>query len=346
MTDSTLAELKKWQPRGVVAGAWAAVLAVVLFTYLDVFEYLGHNWSSPDYGHCYFVPLFALFLLWYRRDMLDPDHLQGSWWALAFFAAWALLRLAGVYFAVLVWGPLSLIPFVAGLVVFVAGWRGLRWAWQSIVFLVFMLPLPGFAESFLRSPLQRISTVLSVYVIQTLGMRATDHEIVIELPNGPLNVAEACSGLRMLMLFFAVCVGAAFVMRRTPLWERLVVAFSSLPIAIVANVIRITVTALIHEWFTLTPEQLTDIHEWVGIVIMMPAAMLLLWGELAILHRLLIESVTERPLVMSGSLAGTAPAAPRAAIPPTARPQATVPPAASPRAAVPPTAIPRPPRPR
>jgi exosortase len=255
-------------------------------------------WSRPDYQHGFFVPVFSLVLLWLRREMILPLPERGSWWGLAFFPAWAALRWLSAYFRVLVWDPLSLIPFFLGVAVFVGGWRALRWAWPSILFLVFMLPLPGFLDSAFRYPLQRLATIISVFVVQTIGIPAVAEGNVINLSEGQLEVARACSGLRMMMFFSAACVGAAFVLR-VALWEKIVIIASAVPIALVSNVARITATAIVRELVTLTPTGIDAVHEYAG-YLMMPFAMLVVWGEVILLRKLFAGPAAERPLPLEG----------------------------------------------
>ena len=106
--------------------------------------------------------------------------------------------------------PASLVPCLAGLTLFVGGWKAIRWAWPSIVFLVFMVPLPGFLANLMGGPLQRLATVASTFLIQTIGISAVAEGNVISLADSQIGVAEACNGLRNMMLFLAVCVGLVF----------------------------------------------------------------------------------------------------------------------------------------
>jgi exosortase len=207
---------------------------------------------------------------------------------------------------------MSVLPFIAGAMLFAGGWRMLLWAWPAIVFLVFMLPLPGGIQGWLSLQLQGIATRISVYTIQTLGMPAMRQENVICLTGGPLNVEQACSGLRMMMMFFALCIGAAFVVKK-PLWEKLFIIGSAIPIAIVSNVARIVVTAVCFElarhWPSLMNAESASkvIHDWAGYLIEMPCGMLLLWLELTLLSKLLIPPLSEQPLMMGGLRAEKAP---------------------------------------
>ena len=171
--------------------------------------------------------------------MVDPWPNRGTWWGIPFFVVFALVR----------WFNLflnyerdidSLLPFLVGVTLVLGGWRALRWAWPSILFLIFMVPLPDFLAAALGGKLQHVATIMSVYVLQTLGIPAIalgEGSNVIQLsePDNKLEVARACSGLRMMTLFFAVCVGASFLLR-VPVWKKIVLIVSAVPIAIISNV--------------------------------------------------------------------------------------------------------------
>lgn len=308
-------------PRPSVLIGWVALIGILFWSYIcvpgtlipgpqSVFGRLVRTWwSQPDYGHGFFVPVFAAALLWRRREMVTPLPDRGSWWGIAFFGLWAVMRSASAYFAVLKYDELSLLPLLAGVAVFVGGWRALRWAWQSIVFLVFMIPLPGGVQGWLSPLLQKIGTGASVYVIQTLGIPVVvvgEESNVIQLPQAQLGVVEACSGLRMLMLFFAISVGAAFWLR-CPLWKKAVIVIGAIPIAVFSNVIRITVTAVLYEmanrWPSLISEKAAQwlFHDGAGLL-MMPLGLVLLWGLWKLLEMLVVDSGPAGPLALGGAL--------------------------------------------
>lgn len=169
----------------------------------------------------------------------------------------------------------------------------MQWAGPSIAFLVFMIPLPGFVATLMGYPLQRTATIASTYVIQTIGVPAVAEGNVIQLGDSQIGVAEACNGLRNMMLFLAVGTAVALTVKRSPL-EKAIIILSSAPIAVIANIIRITATAVLH---SLAQHQLADTtyHDLAG-WFMMPLAVLLLWGELAILRRIFVPAPASRPL--------------------------------------------------
>ena len=141
-TVPPLAQWKRWIPTPPVMAAWGVLLLGFLWTYWETLFHVVRVWcSTPDYGHGFFVPIFAGFLLWQRQEMVDPWPNRGTWWGMPFFAVFALVR----------WFNLflnyerdidSLLPFLVGVTLVLGGWRALRWAWPSILFLIFMVPLP------------------------------------------------------------------------------------------------------------------------------------------------------------------------------------------------------------
>lgn len=305
MTErSVKEELKAMAPETKVLVALGIVAAVFVAFYWSSLCLLARTWwRQEDYQHGFFVIPFCLFLLWYRREMvakIKPGH--GSWWGLLFLAVWALMRTTAVYFGYGTFPELSMIPFLIGVTVFAGGWRALHWAWPAIFFLLFMIPLPGEVQGLASDQLQHLATRASLYVIQTLGIPAIAQGTTIQLPEKLLDIERACSGLRMLMLFFAICIGFALIVKR-PLWERLLIVASAAPIAVVSNIVRIVLTAVLFRMAHLWPAVLGTesaekfYHDFAGYM-MMPVGLLLLWIELVLLSKLLISPMSERPLVM------------------------------------------------
>jgi exosortase len=148
-----------------------------------------------------------------------------------------------------------------------------------------MIPLPHRIETALSLPLQRVATTASTYVLQTIGQPAVAEGNVIIINNARIGVVEACNGLGMLVLFFAVATAVAIVVRRSWL-EKIIIVASAVPIALVANVLRITATGFLHATVG-GPWVDRFFHGFAG-WLMMPAALALLWLELQVLSRAII----------------------------------------------------------
>ena len=271
--------------------------AVALWAYWPTLTRLVDCWRrDPQYSHGYLVPVFALVLLWLRRQRLAAAAAAFSWWGTVLLLAAAAVRLAGAYFYVAWLDGISLLMCLVGLAVVVGGWTALRWAGPAIAFLGFMIPLPYQLQTALGRPLQRIATAASTYTLQTVGLPAVAEGNVILLGDLSIGVVEACNGLSMLMVFFAISTGVAMLVRR-PAWEKAVLVASAIPTALLANIVRIVVTALLYE-FAGDAAARALFHDWSGWM-MMSLAVGLLGGEMALLSRLLVEGEARQPLAIN-----------------------------------------------
>ena len=292
MTDTSPSQSGAVMPRTLLAPL-AILTSILVFSYWTTFQGMEERWRvDPQYSHGYLVPLFAAFLLWSRRDQMNWSLAQPTWWGVGLLIMGSVLRLAGV-FSYLEWfDNLSLIPTVAGLVLLWGGWMAFRWSWPAIAFLVFMVPLPFSVEGKFAEQLQLLSTRCSTYSLQTIGYPALSEGTDILINEERLGVVKACSGLGMLLVFFALSIAVALVIRR-PLVDRMVIVASAVPIALIANMTRITTTGILYQ-ATNNATVRQAAHDGAG-WFMMIFALILMWLELKFLACLIIpEDPRER----------------------------------------------------
>lgn len=261
------------------------VIGSILWAYWPTVSEIVRRWGhDPQYSHGYFVLLFAVYLLWRRKQLAAAG--PPSWWGAALLLLATLLRGSSALFYNDWLDSVSLLPLLAAAVLLVGGRPMLRWSWPAICFLLFMIPLPHRLEHALTGPLQRIATLTATYTLQTLGFPTFAEGNVIQVNQARIGVVEACSGLGMFLLFFALATGVAILSQRSFLDKMLIVA-SAVPIAVLANVTRITTTAFAHVVAGSRGADLVfhDLAGW----LMMPLALGMLWVELWLLGRLLIE---------------------------------------------------------
>ncbi len=267
------------------------LLATAGWVYWPTIEQMVRRWSSdPQYTHGYVVPLFAFFVLWFRRDSFPSQSVHASWLGVPLVLLVGILRLAGSLYAIDWLEAGSLVPAVAGMLLLVVGPAVLRWSWPAFAFLVFILPWPWQIDVLLTYPLRHLATVTSTYALQTLGVPALARGNIIVVNELEVGVVEACSGLGMLMTFFALSAAVVFIIQR-PAWQRIVVFLSAAPIGVLMNVVRITVTVFLYR---VANRQLAEVvfHDVAGWV-MMPLALVVLWLELVFLDRLLPLEITD-----------------------------------------------------
>ena len=295
-------------------------------TFLDLAQVWQHN---PQYTHGYLVPLFAAGLLWMRREQLNLSACSPSWLlGVPLLALGIGLRLWGAYFFYVWLDPLSIVPTVAGLICLLGGWHALRWSWPGVLFLGFMVPLPYRLATALSGPLQELATVVSTYLMQTIGLPALSEGNIIHLNEESIGVVEACSGLSMLMVFFALSTLVAVLSTKRPLVERLVLVASAVPIALVSNILRITATGVLHETSNSATAKafFHDVAGW----LMMPIGLAFLWMELKIMARLFLvkgekQSRAVRPVTAAAPIRRATPSEANIDLP--ARARQTPPPA-------------------
>lgn len=279
-------------PAACAVGMFVGTLWAYWPALLETFE----AWNrDPDYSHGYLVAPLAVAFLWLRRDRLDFDRIAPEWLGLILL----MIVLAGrVFSARYFLGPIDNWTFpltIAGVVWVCFGRHCLLWALPSIVFVYFMFPIPYSAETWLSLPLQRLATKLSVETLQLLGQPAIAEGNVIWLGRDPLFVAEACSGLRILVGVFALAF-AYLLFSNWSGWQKLLVLVAAVPVALVANVFRIVLTGLLmHHVSDQAAERFS--HDLAGFL-MIPLAAGLFWLFLVYLELLFPRVETLSPSVV------------------------------------------------
>ncbi|MCU0916410.1 MAG: exosortase/archaeosortase family protein [Planctomycetes bacterium] len=231
--------------------------------------------TDPNWSHGFLVPLFSLYFLHQRKqDILSleqvrdpllerlrghrPAPLQPGQTRANYLGLVLLVLVLAVYafnvvspagYAYL--RPLSLLAAMGAVVLFLWGWRLVRLTWLPLAFLVFAIPVPRRYYVGLTLPLRHLSAVAATAFLNLVpDLDATTSGAVIEIVyrgqrlEPALNVAEACSGMRLLMAFLALGVAMAYLHARPP-WQRAVLLLSTVPIAILCNVVRVTATGFL-----------------------------------------------------------------------------------------------------
>jgi len=298
MATATTESVESRRPTGdMMPLIAAAIVAAAMFAcYFESFRALFFKWGNdPNYSHGYFVIPIALYILWERREKLDLSRVGPRWYLFVPLLAVLWLRIP-LHQRNLPWVEEMTIPAVAGaLALAIGGFHFFWWALPSVLFLGFMIPLPPILNAILSGPLQRIATIGSVFLLQVTGLPAVNEGNVILVGDGkPLEVARACNGLSML-LSFATLITATAILCRRPLLDKIILMLSIVPIAIVANILRITLTA----YFFQMPEFVEKIsgllgwkpddftHDGAG-YLMMPLALVMIFLELKFLDLILV----------------------------------------------------------
>jgi exosortase len=278
---------------GVVVAVWM-LATVTAWAFWPTLAQLARDWQGDDdYSVGQLVPLVGAFLVWRERKSLRQCPLRPCW-----FGGVALLLMAqagwiyGLLFMFESAQRYALVLALAGLVLMVAGWRMLHHVSWIALFLCLMVPLPGRVHNLISGPLQRMATTGAVFLLEAFGARVSQQGNVVVFKEGTsLAVAEACSGLRMLMAFIIVAAFIAYMVKRAS-WQKVVLLVSSVPIAIIGNIVRIFATAVL---MLHVSEELAEtfFHDLAGFAMML-VAVLLTFCELWLMDRLVVSNCESR----------------------------------------------------
>jgi exosortase len=270
------------------------LLVVTAWSYGRIVPSLFHGWqSNDDYSAGQLVPLVALFFVWRDWRTLAKLPFVPCWYGgITLLVVAAAVRTYGLMFVRQSIEQYSLVLAMAGLVLLIAGWQVFRRVVWILLFLFLMFPLPGVVHNAVAGPLQRLATTGSVVLLEAVGASISQQGNVVMLgENTPMAVAEACSGLRMLTAFIIVAAFIAYMVKR-PRWQKAVLLASSIPVAVVCNIVRIFATGLLMLHVSSEVGE-KFFHDFAGLV-MMPAAVLLLFGELWLLDKVVVPETGTR----------------------------------------------------
>lgn len=266
---------RKWQLLVPVAAA--------LWLYRDVLAGLVSDWSNDDnYSHGFLIVPLAAYFAWERRHAFLAAPAAPSAWGLVLVVASLGLLVAGLLGAEFFVSRVSIIGVLAGATWFLWGWGRLRVMLFPLSFLLLMIPIPAIVFNQIAFPLQLFASRFGVTVMELAGVPVLREGNVITLATTQLEVAEACSGIRSLISLLTLgIVYGYFIDVRS--WVRVVIAAATVPIAIVANGLRVAGTGILAH--THGPEAaLGFFHTFSGWLVFL-AAFLFMFGVLWLLRR-------------------------------------------------------------
>jgi exosortase len=242
LTEQAPAKVRKisW-----VAIAWFGVLLIA--AYFPILVKLVNQWATDDdVSHGFFVPVVAAYIAWTRREALLRIDWKPAWWGIALLAWAAGQAYLGMLGAELFLQRTAFLMSLLGLLLVLGGTALVRELLFPLLLLPFMIPMPAVIYNHITFPLQLFASAVAEKSLEVLNVPVVRDGNILELASQKLSVAEACSGIRSLLsLSFLSLVYAYFFDRKV--WMRWVLLIATIPIAIVANSARVTLTGLFSE---------------------------------------------------------------------------------------------------
>jgi len=242
---------RKWE-LPIDARLLLVLLALLLFFVLlnwTGIQTLMERWSNDsNYGHGYLIPFISLYFVWAKKEELRRLKPEPCLWGLVLFVLGVLLAFFSMPLASSVASGLAVVLILNALLLYLGGVKIYKLLWLPAMYLFFMVPLPQELHTWFANPLQQFASFVSAEILSGIfNVFVSRSGNVIRLAGHQLQVAEACSGMRSIMGLMALGIAFAYFWER-PLWERLFLIVSTVPIAIIANISRVTGTGLMYHW--------------------------------------------------------------------------------------------------
>jgi exosortase len=231
--------------RPLVLGGMGALL-IMGYVFWDNLAHFVLVWSTDEnYSHGFLVPFISLYFA-NEAARRGPVAIRSGVALGALMIGFAIVvKLSTILIPFPVASDYGLLVGLAGVCAVLVGTPALRRYWFAFFFLVFLVPLPVALYTMIANPLQAWVSFLATAMLNVIGIPALCEGNMITLAgDSQLFVAEACSGMRQLTGFLALTTAWAYLSAR-PLWNRVLLIASSIPIAMTANVVRVTLTGVI-----------------------------------------------------------------------------------------------------
>jgi exosortase len=278
---------------------WSLVLLIGAgaLLYAGVAQRLVSDWANDDnYSHGFLIIPLAAYFIWERRNKLLTTPPKPSLLGLPVVLFGLATLVAGLLGAEFFLSRVSVLFVLAGSVLFLLGWEHLRILAFPIAFLVLMIPIPAIVFNQIAFPLQLFASRFGVAVMELFAVPVLREGNVITLANTTLEVAEACSGIRSLISLLTLGIVYGYFTDSRP-WVRVLIAASTVPIAIFANGMRVAGTGVLAHKYGVEAA-MGFFHTFSGWIVFV-AAFVMLFVAVSAIRRLAPEPLPPSPATVS-----------------------------------------------
>lgn len=230
---------------------WLPIICGILLLYVPTIQFLSNYlWNTEEQAHGPIILLVVIYLFWQKRSVflenkVDQKPLAGS----------LLLGLGLIVYAIgrsqeiLLLEIGSLVPVLSGVVLITLGYRSLNQLWFAIFFTIFMIPIPSVIVDFLTNPLKQYISIFAEQILYEFGYPIARSGVTISIGSYQLLVANACSGLHSMFSLSALGFLYLYLMQYQNLKRNAVIILSILPIAFLANLLRVMTLILVTYYY-------------------------------------------------------------------------------------------------
>lgn len=221
---------------------WLAVFYPVLVQLVGAWLY------HSDESHGMLVPLISIYLIWQKKNNLAEEKAEPAIIGLWVLVASMLLYVISYAGGVAVVSRLMIVTSLIGIVLFVYGRRIFKILAFPLMFAFFMVPVPQSIIGMISLPLQMFATDISAFLIHAVNIPVYQEGNMLYFAQTQLEVAESCSGIRSITALTMLSVLFVYLLEFT-LWKKVVILLSAVPIALIANIVRVTGTGILAHFF-------------------------------------------------------------------------------------------------
>ncbi len=248
----------------IISSLFLFIIFIIL--YKHVILNLISAWNSdPNSSHGFVIPFISGFFIWQRRELLGKVHLTPSIWGGAVLSGGLSLLVFAHMAEAVTYISLSMFAVIAGIIVFVYGWDLFKKLSFPFFYLLFTVPVPRELYDTVAFPLKLIVTRCSVGILDMMSIPVIREGNIIYLADTTLEVADACSGIRSIVALIAIAVAYTYLFQKT-LIRRILLVLSAIPIAVIANGMRVIITGILANSYGAKVAQ-GFYHEFAGLVI-------------------------------------------------------------------------------
>ena len=233
--------------RHPAAFEWFPVIAGLLILYVPTFYDLARTlWQKDDFAHGPIILAIIAWLIWDKRQVLLAAPIRTAPVSgLSLLVIGLLFYVVGRSQEITIFEVGALAPMLAGVLLAMRGWLALRACWFTILFTAYLVPLPGFFVDAMTLPLKQAVSELAAEALYASGYPVAQDGIILIVGQYHLLVADACSGLNSMFSLSAVGLLYLYLMQRNSWLHNVLILASLLPIAFLANIVRVIILVLV-----------------------------------------------------------------------------------------------------
>ena len=257
-----------------------AVVAVAVVMYIPTLRYFWRSWmGDSQYSLAYLVPFVSGYFIWIKWATVKKLKRSSCRAGLSVIVLGLLVHLAGTALDISGLSSVSLLLCLVGGCMYFHSKALVQTLAFPLAYMVFMIPIPGGVVDRVGFPLQLWASGGTAMLLKLMQIEVVHNGVNLTVDGNSFTVAQACSGMSSLVALVGVTAVFAYI-TKLPVKFKWALFFLSIPVALIANVVRITTIGLVaYQWGA--DSAIKIYHDWSSPILFMAAILMLFfinWG--------------------------------------------------------------------